>query len=197
SRKMAHCRVRPRPSEVRIAAVPTGSTGRWLTLSSPTVVAKVRTCSSVCWRRSFRARATRARSSCMAAWSSVRLIHQNTLPESSRISRISAAIGHTRRVATVVGEGKPFTGKRADPRARSGCPTLPHVSLNEVSFSVARAAFSLHQPQAAKARVAVAADDDVVVHQDAERFGDLADGPRHLDVGGGGRRIARGVVVHQ
>ena len=39
-------------------------------------------------------------------------------------------------------------------------------------------------------------DDDVVVHLDAERLGDLDDRLRHLHVGARGRRVARGVVVH-
>jgi len=41
----------------------------------------------------------------------------------------------------------------------------------------------------------IAADDDVIVHGNAERFCDLDDRFRHLDVGLRRRRIARGVVV--
>jgi len=43
----------------------------------------------------------------------------------------------------------------------------------------------------------VLADDDVVVHGDAERGGDVDDRFRHLDVGLRRRRIAGGMVVHQ
>jgi len=39
------------------------------------------------------------------------------------------------------------------------------------------------------------ADDDVVVHGNAERRCDIDDRFRHLDVGLGRRRIAAGVVV--
>jgi hypothetical protein len=42
--------------------------------------------------------------------------------------------------------------------------------------------------------MAVLADDQVVVHRDAERLGDLDDRLRHLDVGARGRRIAGGMV---
>ena len=43
----------------------------------------------------------------------------------------------------------------------------------------------------------VLADDDVVVHGNAERFGDIDDGSRHLDVGLRRRGIAGGVVVQK
>jgi hypothetical protein len=45
--------------------------------------------------------------------------------------------------------------------------------------------------------VAVLADDEVVVHGNAQRPRDLDDRPRHVDVGAGGGGIARGMVVHQ
>ena len=41
----------------------------------------------------------------------------------------------------------------------------------------------------------VLADDDVVVHGNAERGGDLDDRLGHVDIGLRGRRIAGGVVV--
>src|SRR6266540_1769957 len=41
------------------------------------------------------------------------------------------------------------------------------------------------------------ADDDVVVHGDAERAGDLDDRLRHLDIGARRRRVARWMVVHE
>jgi hypothetical protein len=43
--------------------------------------------------------------------------------------------------------------------------------------------------------VAVLADDEVVVHRDAKRACDLDDRLCHLDVGAGGGRITRGMVV--
>jgi hypothetical protein len=48
-----------------------------------------------------------------------------------------------------------------------------------------------------EARVPIAADDDVVVHLDAERLGDLDDQLALLDVGGRRRRVAYGMVVDQ
>jgi hypothetical protein len=42
----------------------------------------------------------------------------------------------------------------------------------------------------------VLADDDVVVHGDAERGGDIDDGFCHVDIGLRRRRIAGGMVVH-
>lgn len=41
------------------------------------------------------------------------------------------------------------------------------------------------------------ANDDVVVHGDAERFCDVDDRFGHLDVGLRGRGIAGGMVVHE
>lgn len=43
----------------------------------------------------------------------------------------------------------------------------------------------------------VLANDDVVVHRNAERGGDVDDRFRHLDIRLRGRRIAGRVVVHQ
>lgn len=51
--------------------------------------------------------------------------------------------------------------------------------------------------QALQARMAVAADDDVVVHGDPHRPRRLDDGARHVDVGAGRGRIPRRVVVDQ
>ena len=45
--------------------------------------------------------------------------------------------------------------------------------------------------------MAVLADDDVVVHGDAERRGDVDDRLCHLDVGLRRRRVAGGMVVHE
>jgi len=52
-----------------------------------------------------------------------------------------------------------------------------------------------NQLQRLQARVAVLADDEVVVHRDAKRACDLDDRLRHLNVGAGGGRITRGMVV--
>ncbi len=54
----------------------------------------------------------------------------------------------------------------------------------------------LQQSQRLETAVAGLADDDVVVDRNAELGGGLLDLARHLDVGLGRRRIARGVVVH-
>ncbi len=43
----------------------------------------------------------------------------------------------------------------------------------------------------------VLADDEVVVHLDAQRLRHLDDRLRHLDVGARGGRVAEGVVVDQ
>ncbi len=45
--------------------------------------------------------------------------------------------------------------------------------------------------------MAVLADDEVVVHGDAERARNVDDSLRHLDVGARGRRIAGGMVVQE
>jgi hypothetical protein len=45
--------------------------------------------------------------------------------------------------------------------------------------------------------MSVLADDDVIVHRDAERGGDVDDGLGHLDISLRRGRIAGGVVVHQ
>ena len=51
--------------------------------------------------------------------------------------------------------------------------------------------------QPLQTRMPVLADDDVVVHGNAERGGDLDDRLGHVDIGLRRRRIAGGVVVHQ
>ncbi len=45
--------------------------------------------------------------------------------------------------------------------------------------------------------MAFRAQDDVIVHRDAEAFAGLCDLPGDLDVGAAGGGIARGVVVDQ
>jgi hypothetical protein len=57
--------------------------------------------------------------------------------------------------------------------------------------------YASNQPQTLEAGVAVAADDDVVVDDDAERLCHLGDLLRHPDVGGRRRGVARGVVVDE
>ena len=54
-----------------------------------------------------------------------------------------------------------------------------------------------NQLQRLQARVAVLADDEVVVHRDTKGARDLHDRLRHLDVGARGRRITRGMVVQE
>ena len=46
-------------------------------------------------------------------------------------------------------------------------------------------------------RMPVLADDDVIVHGDAERGGDVDDCSCHMNIRLGGRRIVGGVVVEQ
>src|SRR3954468_2119122 len=53
------------------------------------------------------------------------------------------------------------------------------------------------QLQPLQTRMPVLADDDVVVHGDAERGGDLDDRLGHVDIGLRGCGIAGGVVVHK
>ena len=60
-----------------------------------------------------------------------------------------------------------------------------------------RAVLCLDQLHPLQTRMPVLADDDVVVHGNAERGGDLDDRLGHMDVGLRGRRIAGGMVVHQ
>jgi hypothetical protein len=55
----------------------------------------------------------------------------------------------------------------------------------------------LYQPQPLHAGMSVLADDDVIVHGDAERTGDVDDRFCHLDVRLRRRRIAGGMIVHQ
>src|SRR5437762_12160275 len=55
----------------------------------------------------------------------------------------------------------------------------------------------LDQPQPLQARMPVLADNDVVVHGNAERGRDVDDRFRHLDVGLRRRRVATGMIVHQ
>jgi hypothetical protein len=66
--------------------------------------------------------------------------------------------------------------------------------LVEGAVSARRRSNQLHPLET---RMPVLADNDVVMHRDAERAGDADDRLGHLDVGLRGRRIAAGVVVHQ
>src|SRR6266536_4348104 len=59
------------------------------------------------------------------------------------------------------------------------------------------AAARSNQPQRLEARVALAADDDVVVQGNPERAGGFDDLLGHLHVGARGARIAGGMVVHE
>src|SRR6266478_7322094 len=55
----------------------------------------------------------------------------------------------------------------------------------------------LDQLQPLQTRMPVLADNDVVVHGDAERSGDVDDRLGHLDIGLRGRRIATWMIMHQ
>ena len=55
----------------------------------------------------------------------------------------------------------------------------------------------LEQPQAPEARVPLAADHEMVVDRDAERFGGLSDLAGHLDVVARRLGVATGMVVQQ
>src|SRR5690349_17812018 len=57
--------------------------------------------------------------------------------------------------------------------------------------------FGLQQPEAAEARMALAADDEVIVDCDAERLGGGANLLGHLDVVARRLGIARWVIVHE
>jgi len=59
-----------------------------------------------------------------------------------------------------------------------------------------QSACASHQLQRLQTRVSVLADDEMVVHGNAERPRDLDNRPRHVDVGARGRRIAGRMVVH-
>ena len=54
-----------------------------------------------------------------------------------------------------------------------------------------------NQLQPLEARVPLLADDQVVVHGNAQRLGHLDDRLRHLDVGARRRRITRGVIMEE
>jgi hypothetical protein len=77
------------------------------------------------------------------------------------------------------------------------CVVLQAITdfLGDAGFASQSNLFGSHQLQPLEARMAVLADDDVVVDGDAERLGDVGDGAGHLHVGGGGRWITRWVVV--
>ena len=55
----------------------------------------------------------------------------------------------------------------------------------------------LEQAQPAKTCMAIPPDDQMIMHRDAQRLGDIDDILRHLDVCRGGRGISRGVIMHQ
>src|SRR5215472_4587354 len=65
---------------------------------------------------------------------------------------------------------------------------LQRIALKRAGRAARFPRLGSHQLQRLEARVAVLADDEVVVHGDAQRARDLDDRPRHVDVGarGGG-----------
>jgi hypothetical protein len=79
-------------------------------------------------------------------------------------------------------------------RSCSGCGRA-RLSLTTSYSSAGTAPCGLNQPHPLQARMPVLPDDDMVVHRDAERTGDIDDRFCHLDVGLRRRRIAGGVVV--
>jgi hypothetical protein len=56
---------------------------------------------------------------------------------------------------------------------------------------------ALNQLHPFQTRMSITADDDVVVHRDAERLRNLDDLLRHLDIRLRRRRVAAGMIVHQ
>jgi hypothetical protein len=73
---------------------------------------------------------------------------------------------------------------------------MPSRCYRDVCFRERRPVCS-DQLQAAQAGVAVASDDDMVVHGDAEGLGDFDNHPGQVDVGTRRCRIATGVIVGQ
>jgi hypothetical protein len=58
-------------------------------------------------------------------------------------------------------------------------------------------AATLNQLQSLEARMPVPADNQMIVHLDAEPARDLDDLPGHLDVGARRCRVSSGTIVHQ
>src|SRR4029450_4990654 len=56
---------------------------------------------------------------------------------------------------------------------------------------------SSHQLKGPEARMAVTADDNVVMHLDGKLVARLDEPSRHVDIGGRWGRVARGVIVHE
>src|SRR5262245_65690206 len=97
---------------------------------------------------------------------------------------------HRSRASLQSPSGKASWPQPPSRRANLSAPTRPTNDTLSVFGK-------LQQLELAETGVAAAADDDVVVHRDAERARDLDQGLRHLDVGARRRRVARRVVVHQ
>ena len=55
----------------------------------------------------------------------------------------------------------------------------------------------INQLQPAKARVSVAAYDNMIVQRNPKRLGDVLQIVGHADIGVGRRGVARGVIVHE
>src|SRR5205085_8429108 len=72
------------------------------------------------------------------------------------------------------------------------CAFTARVSLGAVA-----AEYASNQPECLEARVALAADDDVIVERNAERAGGLDDLFGHFDVGARRARVAGRMVVYQ
>src|SRR5260370_31498473 len=117
-----------------------------------------------------------------------------TLPPPSRTSRIwkTSASSAARSRPTSSGRSRGIRGWWLVEE----CSAAGAVSIHRrrIFSSVVT---SLKQLKRLQARVADLADDEMVVHGDAERARDLDDRPRHVDVGARGGGIAGGMVVDQ
>jgi hypothetical protein len=108
---------------------------------------------------------------------------------------------------------RPAAGAERAPRRASCSPdgakrnrvvprgtTAPHSAEPVIGPRFARtrwlrAGYELHQLHGFQTGMPVLADDEMVVHGDAERARDVDDRLGHLDVGARGRRIAGGMIV--
>jgi hypothetical protein len=92
----------------------------------------------------------------------------------------------TRRIKGVAAAARARLKNAAARLVRVQKPTVHSIDHD---MSAGRPRFS-NQPQPLQARVAVLADDDVVVHGDAERARHRDDRLRHFDVGARRGRVA-------
>lgn len=74
---------------------------------------------------------------------------------------------------------------------------MPRSAENRPDRGQSLEAPQLEQPRAPEARVLLAADQEMVVDRDAERFGGLSDLACHLDIRARRGRVSSGRIVHQ